>query len=372
MEPVDTPIFSHEQPAKVGVLVTNLGTPAAPTAAALKPYLKQFLSDRRVVDLPRLLWWPILNLIILNVRPRKSAAAYAEIWSDEGSPLFVHTRNQTGALRTRLEAVYGDQVVVEFGFRYGSPSIGDGIESLRQQGARKLLVLPLYPQYSGPTGASTFDAIAEDFRERRWLPDVRFITHYHDHPAYIAALAASVRRHWEQHGRADKLLMSFHGIPRRYFDSGDPYFCECHKTARLLAEALELGEKDYQLVFQSRFGREEWLQPYTDKVLEKLPGQGVRSVQVICPGFSADCLETLEEIALQYKDLFEKSGGERFEYIPALNEDSEHIALLLELVQDNLRGWKDAQTEPPSAGIEPGSADGAIADKSIIRPMARQ
>ena len=373
MEPVDTPLFSHQQPARIGVLVTNLGTPAAPTAAALKPYLKQFLSDRRVVDLPRLLWWPILNLIILNIRPRKSAAAYAEVWSDEGSPLLVHTRRQTDALREQLEALYGDRIVVDFGFRYGSPSISEGIDSLKRQGARKLLVLPLYPQYSGPTGASTFDAVAEDFHKRRWLPDFRFITHYHDHPDYIAALAASVRRHWERHGRADKLLMSFHGIPKRYFDSGDPYFCECHKTARLLAESLELGESDYQMVFQSRFGREEWLQPYTDEVLEALPGEGVKSVQVICPGFASDCLETLEEIAMQYEEVFDQAGGTRFEYIPALNEAPDHIAMLARLVEENVQGWVAAH---PRAGAEDiaervAPEDAGIADRTIVRPVAR-
>ena len=362
MEPVDTPIFSHQQPPRVGVLVTNLGTPAAPTAAALKPYLKQFLSDRRVVDLPRLLWWPILNFIILNVRPKKSAEAYSEVWSDEGSPLFVHTREQTSGIRSQLEAVFGDQVVVEFGFRYGHPSISDGIESLRQQGARKLLVLPLYPQYSAPTGASTFDAVAEDFRQRRWLPDFRMVMHYHDHPGYIAALAESVRHHWAEHGRADKLLMSFHGIPRRYFDSGDPYFCECHKTARLLAEALSLGEDDYQMVFQSRFGREEWLQPYTDETLEALPEAGVKSVQVICPGFSADCLETLEEIALQYKEVFIEAGGERFDYIPALNEDPAHIAMLAELAIDNLQGWLEPDVAGGFSEVPP--------ERSKIRPVA--
>ena len=366
MEPVDTPIFSHQQPARVGILVTNLGTPAAPTAAALKPYLKQFLSDRRVVDLARALWWPILNLIILNVRPKKSAAAYKEVWTEEGSPLMVYTRAQTDALREQLKARYGDDVVVEFGFRYGEPSISRGIESLREQGARKLLVLPLYPQYSGPTGASTFDAVADDFKQRRWLPDFRFITHYHDHPGYISALAGSVRRHWEQHGRAEKLLMSFHGIPKRYFDNGDPYFCECHKTARLLAEALELSDGEYQLVFQSRFGREEWLQPYTDHVLEALPEEGVKSVQVICPGFSSDCLETLEEIALQYKELFEESGGERFEYIPALNVEPDHIAMLTDLVEDNLRGWL-SPTQPVRAAAP---ADHGIAEETKVQPLA--
>ncbi len=345
MEPVDSPVFSHQQPPTIGVLVTNLGTPAAPTAAALKPYLKQFLSDRRVVDLPRLLWWPILNLVILNLRPKKSAEAYSEVWSDEGSPLYVHTKRQTDGIRAKLQAMFGDRVVVEFGFRYGSPSIGEGIEALRCRGARKLLVLPLYPQYSAPTGASTFDAVAEDFQKRRWLPDFRMITHYHDNPAYIEALAASVRRQWEQEGRAEKLLMSFHGIPKRYFDSGDPYFCECHKTARLLAEALGLADDEYHMVFQSRFGREEWLQPYTDETLESLAAQGVKSVQVICPGFSADCLETLEEIAMQYRDVFLDAGGESFGYIPALNEEPAHIEMLAQLAADNLTGWIESPAD---------------------------
>ena len=349
MEPVDTSVFSHQQPAKIGVLVTNLGTPAAPTAAALKPYLKQFLSDRRVVDLPRLLWWPILNLVILNIRPKKSAAAYAEVWSEQGSPLLVYTQRQTDGIRSKLKTMLGDQVEVEFGFRYGSPSISDGIEALRERGARKLLVLPLYPQYSAPTGASTFDAVADDFRQRRWLPDFRMVTHYHDHPDYIAALADSVRQQWKTAGRAEKLLMSFHGIPKRYFDAGDPYFCECHKTARLLAEALGLSDDDYKMVFQSRFGREEWLQPYTDETLEALAAQGVKSVQVICPGFSADCLETLEEIAMDYRDVFLEAGGARFEYIPALNDDRAHIDMLAKLAMENLTGWID----PPSADSRP-------------------
>ncbi|MDJ0879971.1 MAG: ferrochelatase [Halieaceae bacterium] len=365
MEPVDTPIFSHQESARIGVLVTNLGTPAAPTAAALKPYLKQFLSDRRVVDLPRLLWWPILNLIILNIRPKKSAEAYSEVWSDEGSPLFVHTRRQTDLIREQLEARLGDQVVVDFGFRYGNPSIPDGIESLKRQGARKIVVLPLYPQYSATTVASTFDAVAEDFQKRRWLPDFRFISHYHDHPGYIEALAASVRRHWAEHGRADKLLMSFHGIPKRYFDNGDPYFCECHKTTRLLAEALSLNENEYQMVFQSRFGREEWLQPYTDETLETLADEGVKSVQVICPGFSADCLETLEEIALQYKEVFLEAGGDRFDYIPALNEDDAHIAMLSSLVEDNMAGW--LQAAPPVQEVPETSE---ARERSNIHPIA--
>jgi ferrochelatase len=341
MEPVDTPVFNHQSPARIGVLLTNLGTPDAPTAKALRPYLKEFLSDRRVVDLPRALWWPILNLIILTLRPRRSAHAYAKVWTEEGSPLLVHTRRQAEKVRERLARDLGDEVVVEFGFRYGQPSISSAIQSLIDQGARRMLVLPLYPQYAAATGGSTFDAVAEDLGKRRWVPELRMVTHYHDRPDYIRALTSSVRDHWEQHGRAERLLMSFHGIPQRYFESGDPYFCECQKTARLLALHLGLDDHEYQVVFQSRFGREPWLQPYTDVVLEELAVQGVKKVQVICPGFSSDCLETLEEIAIQYGDLFRDAGGESLEYIPALNELPEHIDMLQALVMDNLRGWVD-------------------------------
>jgi ferrochelatase len=339
MEPINTSVFNHQQTGKIGILITNLGTPAAPTASAVRPYLKQFLSDQRVVDIPRLLWWPILNLIILSLRPRRSARLYAKVWTEEGSPLLVHTRAQAAALAKSLTQEFGDRIVLEYGFRYGEPSFGQALQSLVDRGARKLLVLPLYPQYSGATGGSTFDALSADLAARRWVPDLRLITHYHDHPGYIAALAASIRRHWEAHGRAEKLVLSFHGIPELQRDRGDPYYCECLKTGRLLAEALGLVETDYVISFQSRFGPSEWVKPYTDKVLEELAGAGERSVQVVCPGFSADCLETLEEIAIQYAEVFEAAGGERFEYIPALNSESGHIAFLQDLLRENLQGW---------------------------------
>jgi ferrochelatase len=341
VEPVNTEAFDHEQAGKIGVLVTNLGTPTAPTARALRPYLRQFLSDRRVVDLPRILWWPLLNGVILNVRPRRSAEAYAKIWTDEGSPLFVHTRDQARELGRVLESSLGDRVLVDFGFRYGEPSIPSAIDALVERGARQLLVLPLYPQYSGPTVGSTLDAVAAHLTQQRWVPDIRFVTHYHDHPGYIAALAESIQAHWEQHGRADKLLFSYHGIPERYRDSGDPYYCECLKTTRLVAENLGLEEGSYELAFQSRFGPGEWVKPYTDKVLAEWAEGGVGSVQVICPAFSADCLETLEEIDIQYRVLFLNHGGQRFEYIPALNTAPAHIALMAELVERNLQGWLD-------------------------------
>jgi ferrochelatase len=339
MEPVNTTVFNHQQAGKIGVLVTNLGTPSAPTASALRPYLKQFLSDRRVVDLPRLLWWPILHLGILRLRPARSARAYAKVWTDQGSPLLVHTRAQASALAESLAREYGDDLVLEYGFRYGEPSISTGLQSLFDRGARKLLVLPLYPQYAGATVGSTFDALAAELAGRRWVPDLRLVTHYHDHPGYIAALATSIRRHWQDRGRADKLILSYHGIPERYRDNGDPYFCECLKTSRLLAEELGLASGDYITSFQSRFGPEEWVKPYTDVILQELAATGVRSVQVACPGFAADCLETLEEIAIRYGGLFEAAGGERFEYIPALNSEPAHIDFLQQLVQQNLQYW---------------------------------
>jgi ferrochelatase len=339
MEPVNSTAFSHQQSGKIGVLVTNLGTPAAATAGAVRPYLKQFLSDPRVVEVPRLLWWLILNLVILRLRPRRSARAYAKIWTDEGSPLLVHTRAQAAALAAGLAREYGEDLVLEYGFRYGEPSIGTALQSLIDRGARKLLVLPLYPQYSGPTGGATFDALAADLGARRWVPDLRLVMHYHDHSRYIAALAGSIRRYWQDHGRAEKLILSYHGIPERYRDDGDPYYCECLKTTRLLAEELGLAETDYSMCFQSRFGYAEWVKPYTDVVLQELAASGVRSVQVVCPGFAADCLETLEEIAMQYAGLFEAAGGERFEYIPALNAEPAHIDFLLELVRENLQHW---------------------------------
>lgn len=331
--------FSHDQKELTGVLVTNLGTPDEPKPKALKRYLKEFLWDPRVVEVPRPIWWCILNGVILNIRPRRSAAAYKEVWTDQGSPLLLHTQAQTAALRERLQHRFGDNVMIEFAMRYGNPSITSVIERMQQAGVRRLLVLPLYPQYSGATTASTFDAVAEDFRTRRWLPELRMVNHYHDDSAYIDALAASVEAHWKHHGRADRLLMSYHGVPKRYLLQGDPYFCECHKTSRLLAERLGLEPGSWMTTFQSRFGREEWLKPYTDETLKAFPQQGVKSVQVICPGFSADCLETIEEIGQENREYFMESGGERYEYIPALNAEPAHIDALEKLILNHLQGW---------------------------------
>ena len=341
-----SPDFDHGQRSRVGVLITNLGTPEAPEKQALRPYLKQFLSDPRVVEVPRLLWWLILNGIILNVRPRRSAEAYSTVWTDEGSPLLLYTREQAVALGKQMKARFGEDVVVDFAMRYGQPSISSRLQNLFDLGVRKLLVLPLYPQYSGPTGGSTFDAIAADLTQRRWLPDLRFVAHYCDHPGYIRALANSVRKHWQEHGQAQKLIFSYHGEPRRYLDDGDPYHCQCHKTSRLVAETMGLGPDDYLTTFQSRFGREEWLRPYTDETLKALPADGINRVQLICPGFSSDCLETIEEIGVENRNYFMEAGGEIYEYIPCLNASPDHIDFLADLVAEQLSGWTATNSDP--------------------------
>lgn len=332
--------FSHQRTDKIGVLITNLGTPTAPTKKALRTYLKEFLSDPRVVEVPKFLWWMILNLVILNIRPARSAKSYQTIWSEQGSPLMFHTRAQADKLRQALQSEYGENFVVEFAMRYGEPAINKTIDSMMQRGVSKLLVLPLYPQYSGSTSGSTFDAVAADFSGRRRLPDFRFISHYHDFTPYIEALALKIEHYWETHGRADKLIFSYHGIPKRYLLNGDPYHCECYKTSRLVAERLGLEEDDYLTTFQSRFGREEWLKPYTDHTLKALPTQSVKSVQIVCPGFSADCLETIEEIGVENRDYFLQAGGEQYQYIEALNSDPAHIDALVSLIKDNLNGWQ--------------------------------
>ena len=333
--------FNHEQVPRVGVLLTNLGTPDAPERRALRRYLKEFLADPRVVEVPRLLWWFILHGVILNIRPARSAASYRKVWTERGSPLLFHTRDQAQALQAAMSREYGEQVIVEFAMRYGSPSISATLQGMLQRGVRKLLVMPLYPQYSGATTGSTFDALAADFTRRRWIPELRVISHYHDHPDYIRALADSVRAHRAQYGAAGKLLFSYHGVPQRYLDEGDPYHCECLKTSRLVAAELGLGEAEYLTTFQSRFGREEWLKPYTDVTLKSLPGQGVKAVQVICPGFAADCLETLEEVAVENREYFLEAGGERYEYIPCLNSSADHITALGNIARLHLQGWVD-------------------------------
>ncbi len=331
--------FSHKQHDKIGILITNLGTPDAPTKSDLKKYLREFLSDPRVVEVPRFLWWMILNLFILNVRPRRSAKAYNTVWTERGSPLYFHTKDQADALRIKLKHSYGENIVVEFAMRYGSPSVDSVIDGMLEQGIRKLLILPLYPQYCASTTASTFDAVAASLAKRRLIPELRFINHYHDFPEYIQAVADKVRQHWGINGKAEKLIFTYHGIPKRYLLNGDPYHCECYKTSRLVAENLGLNENEYLVSFQSRFGREEWLKPYTDKTLIALADQGIKSVQLVCPGFSADCLETIEEIEVENRDYFMNAGGERYEYITALNAESSHINMMEKLLEQHLQGW---------------------------------
>lgn len=333
--------FSHGAKTPLGVLVCNLGTPDAPTTRAVRRYLAEFLSDPRVVELPRFLWLPLLHGVILNVRPRRSAHAYQKIWSADGSPLLLNSRAQRAGLASRLQSLIPGGVEVALGMCYGSPSIGSALRALAARNVRRVLVLPLYPQYSAPSTAAVTDAVSRELMGWRWVPEVRTITDYHADAAYIAALAQSVREYWAVNGRAGKLLMSFHGIPRAYFLAGDPYYCQCHATGRLLAEALALSPAEWQLTFQSRFGRQAWLEPYTDQTLAALARDGVRDVDVVCPGFAADCLETLEEIAVQNRERFLALGGKALNYIPALNAREDHLDALCELILRHTQGWPE-------------------------------
>lgn len=334
--------YAHNAVPGLGILVTNLGTPDAPSPAALRRYLGEFLADPRVVEFPRALWWFVLHGVILRIRPRRAAHAYQTVWTEAGSPLLVNSRQQADALQATLSTRLPGPVHVALAMRYGNPSIAAGLATLRRAGARRLLVLPLYPQYSASTTASTFDAVADELKTWRWMPELRMVTQYHDEAAYIAALADSVRAYRAQHGEGDKLLFSFHGLPQRYLTEGDPYHCQCHKTARLVAAALDLPEERWQLVFQSRFGREAWLKPYADETLRKLGKSGVKRVDIISPGFSADCLETLEEMAMQNRQLFIDAGGQDYHYIPALNASTDHINMLAGLVERHIQGWPEA------------------------------
>lgn len=339
---VNTTDYKHTDTPRLGVLLTNLGTPDAPTTGAVRRYLREFLSDPRVVELPRALWWFILNFVILVIRPRRSAAAYREIWSKSGSPLLLIAQSQAAAVNARLQRDLPGRIEVELGMRYGRPAVGTALRSLKQAGVQRLLVLPLYPQYSASTTASTFDAVSAELRKWRWLPDLRFVGHYHDEPGYIAALAASIQEHWDKNGRGERLLFSFHGLPQKYLDKGDPYHCQCHKTARLVAEALALPDARWQVAFQSRVGAEPWLKPYTDKLLEEWGRKGTGVVDVVCPGFSSDCLETLEEIEMQNSELYEHAGGKELRYIAALNERPDHVDFITNLIMRNLAGWPEA------------------------------
>ncbi len=320
---------------KIGVLISNLGTPDSPSRKDLKKYLNQFLMDKRVIDLPRLLWIPILKIIILNIRPRKSAKLYRSIWTDKGSPLMVFSKN----ILKKLSDSIDDRITVALGMRYGSPSIEEAMDIFKKEKISKILVFPLYPQAGSPTTSSTFDAVTDYLRNISWMPDLRFVSGYHDHNAYISALVRSVKNSFSEHGRPDKLIFSFHGMPYRYLEKGDPYYCFCHKTARLTAEKLDLDEYSYDIAFQSRFGSDKWLEPYIDRLLVNEANNGTKYIQVISPGFAVDCLETLEEISIQYRELFISNGGKRFEYIPCLNDGQDQLNLIRSIIDDSISGW---------------------------------
>lgn len=338
-EPIpDAPVRSP-----IGVLVTNLGTPDAPEKGALKRYLGEFLWDPRVVERPRWLWWPVLNGVILQVRPRKAARAYEAVWNESGSPLLAISKMQATALQQHLDRNHAGRYRVTLAMRYGNPSIPAAMDALKQSGLERLLVLPLYPQYSATTTASTIDAVGAVLRRWRVIPELRTVNHYWQEAGYIGALAASIRDHWQRNGQAEQLLFSFHGLPQRYVEAGDPYADQCRCTASLVADALGLAPDRWKLAFQSRFGPEQWLQPYTDETLKEWGSRKLESVDVISPGFSADCLETLEEIEQENRAYFQQAGGGEYRYIPALNDNTEHINFLADLVVKHTQGWTGAE-----------------------------
>jgi ferrochelatase len=340
-----TPQFEHGLPESLGVLLVNLGTPDAPTASAVRRYLRQFLWDPRVVEIPRPLWWLILNAVILPFRPATSAKAYAEIWTDEGSPLLLHSQDIADSIARQLAGRVSGVVNLELGMSYGSPSIDEALDKLFSEGAQRIVCLPLYPQYSGTTTGSVFDDVARSLGRRRWVPEFRFIGQYHDARGYIAAQVQNIREYWDQHGRGEKLLFSFHGLPRQTLENGDPYHCQCLKTARLIAESLEIEEGSWQVTFQSRLGRAEWLKPYTSDVVTELGKAGLSRIDVVCPGFAADCLETLEEIAMQNAGFFKDAGGDSLNYIPALNARDDHVAFLTRLIEKHIGGWPESSPD---------------------------
>ena len=328
--------FESGYQEKVGILITNLGTPDNPDAKSLRKYLKQFLSDKRVVDYNRLLWWLILNIIILNVRPRKSAKLYESIWTDKGSPLLVNMQSIVKKLQSKNKDVH-----IKLGMRYGNPSIEEALNYFKNKNIFKILVLPLYPQAGSPTNSSTFDEISRVLNSWPWLPNLRFINGYHDHEDYILAVSNSIKKSTSNCDDIEKIIFSFHGMPVRYLNEGDPYYCFCHKTARLVAGRLKLSEDKYILSFQSRFGSEEWLQPYIDDEIVRLAKNGVKNLHIISPGFSVDCLETLEEIKIQYDELFKENGGDSLTYIPCLNDHDDHIGLIDKLIKVNMSDWRN-------------------------------
>ena len=340
-----SPPFEHGLPESLGVLLVNLGTPDDPSPSAVRRYLAQFLSDRRVVELPRLIWWPILHGIILRIRPSRSARLYRKIWTEQGSPLLLHSKDIASGVQDKLSTRLSGSVNVELAMSYGSPSIGSALDKLFAQCAKRIVVLPLYPQYSGSTTGSAFDAVTTALARRRWVPELRFIGHYHDSNGYVSAVAASIRDFWDLNGRGNKLLFSFHGLPERMLYRGDPYHCHCHKTARLVANSLDLDDDVWAVSFQSRMGRQRWLQPYTDATVRMLGAGKTGKLDVICPGFATDCLETLEEIEMQNAGLYRAAGGEELRYIPALNARDDHVSFLSRMIEKSIGGWPERSAD---------------------------
>ncbi len=339
------PEFQHHALPSLGVLLLNLGTPDAPTTPAVRRYLKQFLSDPRVTELPQWFWQLILRGIILPFRAPRSAKLYAKIWTEQGSPLLLHSQQLADKLHAFCQTQMTTPIKIVLGMRYGNPSIASALAELQAANVQKLLVLPLYPQYSSASTGSTFDALADEFKQWRWIPELRFLTQYHDSKDYICTVAAQIENYWIEHQRPDKLLFSFHGIPQRFFSAGDPYPCQCQKTARLIAQHLQLRPEQWQVSFQSRFGKEEWIKPYTTETLQALAQAGTRRVDVVCPGFAVDCLETLEEIEGENRHVFLNAGGQEFHYIPALNSTDDHVQLLANLIQQHTQTWQTPFTE---------------------------
>ncbi len=341
---VGTPDYEHGSPARLGVLLVNLGTPDAPTPSAVRRFLAQFLSDPRVIESPRWLWWLALHGVILRIRPRRSAHAYQQIWTREGSPLLVHSRQLATQIQAQLASDVGGEIPLALGMTYGNPDLRSALDSLKRSGVQRLLILPLYPQYSATSTGAAFDAIANELKRWRWIPETRFIMQYHDNEQYIAAIAASIAAHEQSHGRRH-LLFSFHGIPRSYVLAGDPYHCQCLKSARLIAGRLQLQPSEWTVSFQSRVGRQEWVGPYTDDILQRWGREGPKQITVVCPGFATDCLETLEEIALRNRDAYLAAGGEVFDYLPCLNAAQSHVKLLCALIRQHCTGWPDMTTD---------------------------
>jgi ferrochelatase len=358
MRYISSPDFHRDGAERIGILLVNSGTPASAEPADVRKFLAGLLGDPRVVELPRLVWLPILYGLILPFRPRRSARKYRKIWSSSGAPLLDLSEKLRTELTTTLAQKMLAPLSIELGMLYGGdPTVPQALSRLRESGAQRILVVPMFPQYCGATTGAVYDQVNKELRRWRWLPELRYVAEYHDYPGYIDALRSSVQQDHEARGKSQHLLMSFHGIPERFFHKGDPYFCKCQKTARLLADELMLRDDEWSVSFQSRFGPDGWLKPYTSTVLDEMPGRGIRHVAVICPGFAVDCLETLEEIEMENRDRFIHAGGEQFRYIPALNDRIVHARFLADLIAQHCQGWTQVEL-----GLRPaGAARGASA-----------